>query len=116
MFKTGKGAAAIVKDQGLVQISDESALHATVTEVLAAQPGWGGEGRPPLRWTEKSAAKADHTPLRASAGRPSFARGKDLPPTADLTTTRPISDAPQIQLSKLIYLVGLTMGAKHRPR
>src|SRR5439155_11942916 len=39
MFRTGKAAAAIVKDQGLVQISDESALHATVTEVLGAQPG-----------------------------------------------------------------------------
>jgi len=39
MFRTGKPAATIVKDQGLVQISDESALHATVTEVLRAQPG-----------------------------------------------------------------------------
>lgn len=38
MFKTGKKAGAIVKEQGLVQISDESAIDKMVEEVIAANP------------------------------------------------------------------------------
>jgi aspartyl-tRNA(Asn)/glutamyl-tRNA(Gln) amidotransferase subunit B len=38
MYKTGKGAAEIVKEQGLVQITDEDALTKTVEEVLQNHP------------------------------------------------------------------------------
>jgi aspartyl-tRNA(Asn)/glutamyl-tRNA(Gln) amidotransferase subunit B len=39
MFASGKDAQAIVKEKGLVQISDESAIMAIVEEVLARNPG-----------------------------------------------------------------------------
>jgi aspartyl-tRNA(Asn)/glutamyl-tRNA(Gln) amidotransferase subunit B len=38
MLETGKGPAQIVEEQGLVQISDESALVAVVQTVLANSP------------------------------------------------------------------------------
>lgn len=38
MFRTGKRAAEIVEEKGLVQITDESAIEAAVDEVLAAYP------------------------------------------------------------------------------
>ena len=38
MYKTGKGAAEIVKEEGLVQITDESALEKAVDEVLQNHP------------------------------------------------------------------------------
>lgn len=38
MFATGKDAEAIVKEKGLVQISDEGAITAVVDEVLAKNP------------------------------------------------------------------------------
>ncbi|HZK18823.1 MAG TPA: Asp-tRNA(Asn)/Glu-tRNA(Gln) amidotransferase subunit GatB, partial [Clostridia bacterium] len=39
MFETGKDAGAIVKEKGLVQISDEGELAAIVDKVLADNPG-----------------------------------------------------------------------------
>jgi aspartyl-tRNA(Asn)/glutamyl-tRNA(Gln) amidotransferase subunit B len=38
MFATGKGAAEIVKEKGLVQISDEGALVTIIEQVVAANP------------------------------------------------------------------------------
>jgi len=38
MYKTGKNAETIVKEKGLVQISDESAIEKTVDEVIAKNP------------------------------------------------------------------------------
>ena len=38
MYKTGKGATEIVKEEGLVQITDESALEKAVDEVLQNHP------------------------------------------------------------------------------
>jgi aspartyl-tRNA(Asn)/glutamyl-tRNA(Gln) amidotransferase subunit B len=38
MYKTGKGAQEIVKEQGLVQITDEDALIKTVEEILQNHP------------------------------------------------------------------------------
>ena len=38
MFETGKDPEAVVKEKGLVQISDESAIAAIVDEVIAANP------------------------------------------------------------------------------
>ena len=38
MCKSGKGAAAIVKELGLVQVSDEGAIAAAIDKVLAAEP------------------------------------------------------------------------------
>ena len=38
MFKTGKEAADIVKEKGLVQVSDESAITGFVDQVIAANP------------------------------------------------------------------------------
>jgi aspartyl-tRNA(Asn)/glutamyl-tRNA(Gln) amidotransferase subunit B len=38
MFETGKGPAVIIKEKGLAQISDESALLKLVDEVIAANP------------------------------------------------------------------------------
>jgi aspartyl-tRNA(Asn)/glutamyl-tRNA(Gln) amidotransferase subunit B len=38
MYKTGKGAQEIVKEQGLVQITDEEALTKTIDEVLQNNP------------------------------------------------------------------------------
>ena len=38
MFDTGKSAAAIVKEQGLAQISDESELEGIVAQVIAENP------------------------------------------------------------------------------
>ena len=38
MFRTGKGAAAIVEEQGLVQVSDTSEIDRLLDEVLAANP------------------------------------------------------------------------------
>lgn len=39
VFKTGKSAADIVKEEGLEQISDESELEQIIDEVIAANPG-----------------------------------------------------------------------------
>jgi len=39
MFATGKTPGAIVKEKGLVQISDRSAIEKIVDEVIAANPG-----------------------------------------------------------------------------
>jgi aspartyl-tRNA(Asn)/glutamyl-tRNA(Gln) amidotransferase subunit B len=39
MFKTGKGAAAIIEEQGLVQVSDTAEIDKLVDEVIAANPG-----------------------------------------------------------------------------
>jgi aspartyl-tRNA(Asn)/glutamyl-tRNA(Gln) amidotransferase subunit B len=39
MFETGKGPAAIVREKGLVQITDESELVAIVDKVIADNPG-----------------------------------------------------------------------------
>src|SRR3954451_24105953 len=38
MFITGKGAAAIVKEKGIEQLSDVSAIEALCDEVIAAHP------------------------------------------------------------------------------
>jgi len=38
MYKTGKGATEIVKEGGLLQITDEGALTKTVEEVLQNHP------------------------------------------------------------------------------
>ena len=38
MVETGKGAAEIVAERGLAQVSDESALEAEVEAVIAAHP------------------------------------------------------------------------------
>jgi aspartyl-tRNA(Asn)/glutamyl-tRNA(Gln) amidotransferase subunit B len=38
MFQTGKSAAAIVAEQGLVQVSDSSEIDALIDQVLAANP------------------------------------------------------------------------------
>jgi aspartyl-tRNA(Asn)/glutamyl-tRNA(Gln) amidotransferase subunit B len=38
MFKTGQGAAKIIEEQGLVQVSDVSEIDRVVDEVLAANP------------------------------------------------------------------------------
>ena len=39
MFKTGKGALAIIEEQGLVQVSDTGEIDALIDEVIAANPG-----------------------------------------------------------------------------
>jgi aspartyl-tRNA(Asn)/glutamyl-tRNA(Gln) amidotransferase subunit B len=39
MFKTGKTAAAIIEEQGLVQITDTGEIDRVIEEVLAANPG-----------------------------------------------------------------------------
>ncbi len=39
MFTTGKGAAAIVKEKGMEQVSDTGAIEALADEVIAANPG-----------------------------------------------------------------------------
>jgi len=38
MFQTGKGAAEIIKDKGLTQVSDEGALEKIIDEVMAKNP------------------------------------------------------------------------------
>jgi aspartyl-tRNA(Asn)/glutamyl-tRNA(Gln) amidotransferase subunit B len=38
MFKTGKGADAIIKEQGLVQLSDTGEIDSLIDEVIAANP------------------------------------------------------------------------------
>ncbi len=38
MFRTGKGAASIVEEQGLVQVSDTSEIDRIIDEILAAHP------------------------------------------------------------------------------
>jgi aspartyl-tRNA(Asn)/glutamyl-tRNA(Gln) amidotransferase subunit B len=38
MFKSGKGALAIIQEQGLVQVSDTAEIDALVDEVMAANP------------------------------------------------------------------------------
>jgi aspartyl-tRNA(Asn)/glutamyl-tRNA(Gln) amidotransferase subunit B len=38
MFKTGKGALAIIQEQGLVQVSDTGEIDALIDEVMAANP------------------------------------------------------------------------------
>jgi aspartyl-tRNA(Asn)/glutamyl-tRNA(Gln) amidotransferase subunit B len=39
MFRTGKSAASIVEEQGLVQVSDTGEIDRVIDEVLAANPG-----------------------------------------------------------------------------
>jgi aspartyl-tRNA(Asn)/glutamyl-tRNA(Gln) amidotransferase subunit B len=39
MFKSGKGALAIIEEQGLVQVSDTGEIDALIDEVIAANPG-----------------------------------------------------------------------------
>ena len=39
MYKTGKNADTIVKEKGLVQVSDESEIEKAVDEALAKNPG-----------------------------------------------------------------------------
>ncbi|MDD2856954.1 MAG: Asp-tRNA(Asn)/Glu-tRNA(Gln) amidotransferase GatCAB subunit B, partial [Desulfuromonadaceae bacterium] len=39
MFRTGKDAAAIVEEQGLVQVSDSSAIEGIIDEIMAANAG-----------------------------------------------------------------------------
>jgi aspartyl-tRNA(Asn)/glutamyl-tRNA(Gln) amidotransferase subunit B len=39
MFKSGKGALAIIEEHGLVQVSDTAEIDALVDEVIAANPG-----------------------------------------------------------------------------
>jgi aspartyl-tRNA(Asn)/glutamyl-tRNA(Gln) amidotransferase subunit B len=38
MFKTGKGAQAVIEEQGLAQVSDAGVIEKIVTDVLAANP------------------------------------------------------------------------------
>jgi aspartyl-tRNA(Asn)/glutamyl-tRNA(Gln) amidotransferase subunit B len=38
MFATGKGAAAIVKEKGIEQLSDAGAIEALCEQVIAANP------------------------------------------------------------------------------
>jgi aspartyl-tRNA(Asn)/glutamyl-tRNA(Gln) amidotransferase subunit B len=38
MFKTGKTAAAIIEEQGLVQLSDSGEIDSIIDQVLAANP------------------------------------------------------------------------------
>jgi aspartyl-tRNA(Asn)/glutamyl-tRNA(Gln) amidotransferase subunit B len=38
MFRSGKGALAIIEEQGLVQVSDTGEIDALVEEVIAANP------------------------------------------------------------------------------
>ncbi len=38
MFQTGKGALAIIQEQGLVQVSDTGEIDALIDEVIAANP------------------------------------------------------------------------------
>ena len=38
MFRTGKGAASIVEEQGLVQLSDTSEIDRIIDEILTANP------------------------------------------------------------------------------
>jgi aspartyl-tRNA(Asn)/glutamyl-tRNA(Gln) amidotransferase subunit B len=38
MYKTGKDAESIVKEKGLLQISDESAIEKAVDEIIAKHP------------------------------------------------------------------------------
>lgn len=39
MFKSGKGALAIIEEQGLVQVSDTGEIDALIDQVIAANPG-----------------------------------------------------------------------------
>ena len=39
MIETGKSPSAIVKEEGLTQVSDEGELSAIIAEVIAANPG-----------------------------------------------------------------------------
>jgi aspartyl-tRNA(Asn)/glutamyl-tRNA(Gln) amidotransferase subunit B len=45
MYRTGKDAGTIVKEKGLVQISDESAIEKAVDEVIAKHPQEAGRFR-----------------------------------------------------------------------
>jgi aspartyl-tRNA(Asn)/glutamyl-tRNA(Gln) amidotransferase subunit B len=45
MYKTGKDAETVVKEQGLVQVSDTGALEAIIDGVIAANPGQTAEFR-----------------------------------------------------------------------
>jgi aspartyl-tRNA(Asn)/glutamyl-tRNA(Gln) amidotransferase subunit B len=38
MYKTGKDAKSIVKEKGLVQISDKSAIEAAIDDILTKNP------------------------------------------------------------------------------
>jgi aspartyl-tRNA(Asn)/glutamyl-tRNA(Gln) amidotransferase subunit B len=38
MFKTGKGAQAIIEEQGLVQLSDTGEIDGLIDSVIAANP------------------------------------------------------------------------------
>jgi aspartyl-tRNA(Asn)/glutamyl-tRNA(Gln) amidotransferase subunit B len=38
MFKTGKGAQAVIAERGLVQVSDTGEIDSLIDEVIAANP------------------------------------------------------------------------------
>ncbi|HWR72033.1 MAG TPA: Asp-tRNA(Asn)/Glu-tRNA(Gln) amidotransferase GatCAB subunit B, partial [Nitrospirota bacterium] len=43
MYKTGKAAETVVKDQGLVQVSDTGAIEKIIDEVIKANGGQAAE-------------------------------------------------------------------------
>jgi aspartyl-tRNA(Asn)/glutamyl-tRNA(Gln) amidotransferase subunit B len=43
MYRTGKDAGTVVKEQGLVQVSDTGAIEKIIDEVIAANPGQAAE-------------------------------------------------------------------------
>jgi len=45
MYKTGKDAEIIVKEKGLIQVSDESEIEKAIDDVLAKNPGEVGRFR-----------------------------------------------------------------------
>ena len=38
MFRTGKGAQAVIEEQGLAQVSDAAEIEKIVTDVMASNP------------------------------------------------------------------------------
>ncbi len=43
MYKTGKDAETVVKEQGLVQVSDTGAIEQIISDVIRANPGQAAE-------------------------------------------------------------------------
>jgi aspartyl-tRNA(Asn)/glutamyl-tRNA(Gln) amidotransferase subunit B len=43
MYKTGKDAEMVVKEQGLVQVSDTGAIEQIISDVIRANPGQAAE-------------------------------------------------------------------------
>jgi aspartyl-tRNA(Asn)/glutamyl-tRNA(Gln) amidotransferase subunit B len=43
MYKTGKDAETVVKEQGLVQVSDTGAIEQIISDVIKANPGQAAE-------------------------------------------------------------------------